>query len=99
MARRIVWTTIADIIFTKILEYYCNRNKSKAYSRKLNKEIHAIVSILPKYPFIGKNTDLENVRVLIKGDYKIFYKVSPKEIVVLLVWDTRQNPKDFSLEI
>ena len=98
MARRIVWTSKANLIFTEILEYYCNRNKSKTYSRKLNKEIHEIVSILPKYPFIGRKTDLDDIRVLIKGYYKIFYRVSPKEIVILLVWDTRQNPNYLSLK-
>jgi hypothetical protein len=32
MAKRIVWTEKADLIFTKSIEYYIDRNKSKEYS-------------------------------------------------------------------
>ena len=41
MARKIIWTRRADLVFTKLLEYYLLRNKSKEYSRKLNKEIRS----------------------------------------------------------
>ncbi|MBW1298515.1 type II toxin-antitoxin system RelE/ParE family toxin [Aquimarina litoralis] len=98
MARRIVWTSKADIIFTEILEFYCNRNKSKTYSRKLNREVNTIVQLLPKYPFIGIKTEIDSIRVLIKGNYKVFYENKPSEIIILLVWDTRQDPTKIPLE-
>jgi toxin YoeB len=96
MVRKIVWTGIADKIFTHILEFYVERNGSKTYSRKLNKEVKEIINLLLKHPFLGTKTDFENIRVLIKDDYKIFYQINPKEIVILLVWDCRQNPDDLN---
>jgi toxin YoeB len=57
MARRIVWTKRANIVFTKLLEYYILRNKSKEYSRKLNKEIHSYLVIIAKQPFLGMRTN------------------------------------------
>jgi plasmid stabilization system protein ParE len=97
MAKRIVWTPKATKLFTKILEFYCQRNHSKTYSRKLNKEINETVKLLAKYPLIGLKTDMENIRVLIKGDFKIFYEIRLAEIVIHLVWDSRQDPSKLNL--
>lgn len=97
MAKRIVWTSKADLIFTKILEFYWERNQSKTYSRKLNREINQTIALIGKYPLLGRKTDDAKIRVLIKGHYKIFYQITLEEIVVHLVWDARQNPKKLKL--
>ncbi len=97
MVKRIVWTSRADAIFSKILEFYCQRNQSKTYSRKLNKEIHQTLKLIAKYPLLGITTDIEGIRVLIRKQYKIFYEVRANEIVVHLVWDTRQDPNKLKL--
>jgi len=94
MVRRIVWTSRADVIFTHILEFYIERNGSKTFSKKLNKEVKEIINLLTQHPFLGTKTDFENIRVLIQGDYKIFYQVKSKELVIHLVWDSRQNPNN-----
>ncbi|MFA4852001.1 MAG: type II toxin-antitoxin system RelE/ParE family toxin [Bacteroidales bacterium] len=94
MVRRIVWTSRADEIFTHVLKFYVERNGSKTHSRKLNKEVKEIINLLTRHPFLGAKTDFENIRVLIQGDYKIFYQVKSKELVIHLVWDCRQNPED-----
>ena len=92
MARRVTWTRKAERIFSDILEFYAERNGNKTYSRKLSSEIKQIVSLLTKQPFIGIRTDAENIRVVVKGDFKVFYQLQPEEIVIILVWDCRQNP-------
>ena len=48
MAKRIIWTDRADKTFTKILEFYIERNSSKMYSSKLNKEVQALLSVISK---------------------------------------------------
>lgn len=97
MAKRIVWTSKADAVFTKILEFYSERNGSKTYSRKLNKEIHANIKLLSKYPLLGIKTNQSSIYVLIKGHYKIFYELKLDEIIIHLIWDTRQNPSSLKL--
>ena len=97
MVRRIIWTKRASIVFSKVLQFYIKRNGNKIYSKKLNTEIKQIIDLLGKHPYLGKKTDKENVRVLIKSNYQIFYKLKKDKIIILLVWDTRQDPN--SLEI
>jgi len=92
MARTVVWTSRAERIFTSILEYYVDRNNSKKYSRTLNTKVNTATNLLSKYPNLGFKTEIEDVRVFIKDNYKIFYLVTKSKIVVLLVWDSRQFP-------
>lgn len=97
MVRKIIWTKRADNIFSEILEFYFKRNGTKIYSRKLNSEIKQFLNLLKKHPFIGKKTDTKNIRVFIKGNYKIFYRIEPTEIVIIMVWDCRQNPDNLKI--
>ena len=93
MAKRIVWTSKADQIYSEILKFYVQRNGSKTFSKKLNNEVKKLLLLLSRHPFLGKKTGLTNARVLIKGNYKIFYKIYSEELVILLFWDSRQNPE------
>jgi len=43
---------------------------------------------------IGKLSDKENVRVKVLRDYLIIYEITSKEIIVLTLWDCRQNPEN-----
>lgn len=91
--RRIVWSTSAKLLLKTIFEYFNFRNKSKLYSLKLNALIQSEIKILLQQPNIGKKTDLINVRGLLIENYYIFYEINETHIIILSVWDTRQNPK------
>ena len=57
MVKRVIWSSNADRIFTKILEFNIERNDSKKYSHRLNNEILSLITILSKQPFLN-NTPL-----------------------------------------
>ncbi|MEO5571722.1 MAG: type II toxin-antitoxin system RelE/ParE family toxin [Bacteroidia bacterium] len=75
------------------MKYWINRNKSKAYSIKLNTLFKLAIKLIAEHPKIGKLTEFPNVRAKIVRDYYIFYQETDQEIHVLTVWDTRQNPE------
>ena len=50
MAKRLKWTEFSKSQRKDILEYWNNRNKSKAYSRKLNKLFDEIAKLILEYP-------------------------------------------------
>ena len=93
VARRIVWTSSAKLQLKTIFEYFNFRNKNKIYSLKLNALIQTELKKLLQQPNIGKKTDLINVRGLLIENYYIFYEINETHIIILSVWDTRQNPK------
>ena len=85
MARQIIWTISAQTERREILEYWVKRNKSKIFSKKLNKLIITNLREIGKNPLIGRKTDIADVRVKIIRDYLIFYEITPKSIFVLSI--------------
>ncbi len=94
MVRQIIWTERAQKERKEIFTFWNAHNKSSFYSRKLNELITKSLKLISSHPFIGKPTNKENVRVKILKAYLIIYEITPKEIIVLSIWDSRQNTED-----
>jgi len=98
MVRKVVWTKTAQQNRKEIYTYWNNKNKSTNYSNLLNNAINRTLKLLTEYPRLGKSTKIKNVRVKILKDYLIIYEFNTKEIIVLSIWDTRQNPNKLNLK-
>ena len=96
--RKIIWSQRASIKLFQILDFYAERNGNKVYSVKLYKKFKKELSLLVKQPEIGVITDLETVRGLIVDDFMLFYEFNEAYIIVLTVWDCRQNPDQLILK-
>ena len=68
MARQIVWTEPAEKDLNAILKYWVERNGSAMYSRRLYGQIQAAIERTIRYPFLGRPTDMDRIRVLPGGD-------------------------------
>jgi plasmid stabilization system protein ParE len=95
--RKIVWSPNAEIDLLKILEYFYIRNGSKTYSVHLNSKIRKTVKLLSNHPFLGLQSDIENVRSLVEGNCAILYKVDKETIRINAIWDCRQNPDNLTI--
>jgi plasmid stabilization system protein ParE len=98
MVRRLIWSIEARNSRKNIFDYWNNRNKSKVYSRKLNLLFNSNLKIISQLPEFGKSTFQENTKYIIASHFEIIYKITPNEIVVLDIWDTRQNPRNFPIK-
>jgi plasmid stabilization system protein ParE len=98
MVRRLIWSVEARNSRKNIFEYWNNRNKSKLYSRKLNFLFNINLKIATQLPEFGKPTFREDSKFIIVSHFEIIYKITPNEIVVLDIWDTRQNPHNFPIK-
>ena len=90
--REVVWTKVSEIQLQEILEFFTQRNKSRQYSRKLYKRFRTELKTAAKNPDIGIKTKLDQIRGLIIEDYILFYEILEDRIMILKVWDCRQNP-------
>ncbi len=61
MARKIVLSRESQNDKKDIFTYWNDRNKSKLYSRKLNKLFIAAVEFVAEFPLVGKKSNIENV--------------------------------------
>jgi toxin YoeB len=98
MVRQIIWTEKAQNDRIAIFTYWNNRNKSVLFSKKLHELIKESLQLICRHPMIGKPTKMENVRVKVLRDYLIIYEITEKEIIVLSIWDCRQNPIDLMIK-
>nr|WP_315198807.1 hypothetical protein [uncultured Flavobacterium sp.] len=95
MVRRLIWSIEARNSRKNIFEYW---NKSRAYSRKLNLLFNTHLKNVIQLPEFGKTTFREDSKFIIVSHFEIIYKTTPNEIVVLDIWDTRQNPQNFPIQ-
>ena len=95
MAFNIKWTKRAKINFGKIvkhLESSFGEKTAKAFVQKS----FVITEILSEYPQIGSvEINEKKVRgIIITKHNKLFYRFNENEIIILNIFDTRQDPKE-----
>ena len=96
----IIWTLTAKFRLKEIYLYY-KHAASLPVAKKLKKEVFTSTSSLKNHPEIGqieellKNKKFE-YRYLIKGNYKIIYRIENDRVYVIDVFDCRQNPTKLS---
>jgi len=95
MATRLIWSALALQQKKEIFNYWNERNKSKIYSRKLNKLFNDAAELILSHPKLGRKTDFQNVRLKIVRDYWLAYRIEKGQIQILTIWDTRRNPNKF----
>jgi plasmid stabilization system protein ParE len=88
----IFWTVTAVKQRKQVLEYWNDRNKSDAYSRKLILKISDRIRLLKTNPHMGKKTDFLNTRIISLGHYSILYREIEDNIIITGFWDNRQDP-------
>ena len=95
--KEVVWTRSSEIQLQEILEFFNVRNKNAQYSRKLYKKFQSELKIAAQNPEIGIKTKLNGIRGLVVGDYILFYEILENEILILKVWDCKQNPEKLNI--
>ncbi len=93
MVKQIIWSARAKQDKKEILEYWLKRNKSNVYPQKLNNLFKLAVGSLAKNPFPRKKVDYGDAFVRIVRDYFIIFEEDNNTIYILLIWDTRQDPR------
>lgn len=95
--KEVVWTRNSEIQLQEILEFFAARNKSSRYSLTLYKKFKSELNRVAQNPEIGIKTKLALIKGLIVGDYILFYEIFEDKIMVLKVWDCRQNPEKLDI--
>ncbi|HZY39335.1 MAG TPA: type II toxin-antitoxin system RelE/ParE family toxin [Mucilaginibacter sp.] len=97
MAKEIRWSVRADQDRIDIFKYWTKRNKSAAYSIKLNGLFIESLEKLIKHADLGIEIDSPLIRRIVVTHYLIYYEINSDFIKVLTIWDSRRNPKKFKL--
>lgn len=93
MKREVVITPRAQIEIENVFEYLelkWNKKTKKQFSNKINTIINLIIENPELFPISNVNKKIR--KAVISKQSTLFYHFNNKHIIVLSVFDTRQNP-------
>lgn len=93
---KVIWTPFALNSLKNIFTYY-KTHAGISVAKAIKNNILTTTIQLSKYPTSGQKEELlkeldEAHRYLIRGNYKIIYKILNDTVYITDVFDTRQNP-------
>jgi len=89
--KEIIWSDLAKVEFSNVLEFYFYRNENSNYSLKIVEEVEELLEILSQSHFIGRLTSNKITRVIPMKEYLVFYEINENRIEIISFWDNRQN--------
>jgi len=92
--KEIIWSELAKLELSNVLEFYVFRNENSDYSLKILEEVEDLLETLSTNEFIGRLTSNKITRVIPMKVYLIFYEINADKIEILSFWDNRQNIKN-----
>jgi plasmid stabilization system protein ParE len=94
---KVVWADLAIRSLHHTLFFWIEHTLSAKYSNQLLEKIDAAILRIQKFPNSGKLYKKGPIRKIIIDDLSIFYSVDIKNILILLIWDNRQNPNKLNV--
>ncbi|PBJ06840.1 type II toxin-antitoxin system RelE/ParE family toxin [Flavobacterium sp. ACN6] len=91
--KEIIWSELAKLEFSNVLEFYVLRNENSDYSLKILEEVEDLLETLSNNEFIGRLTSNKITRVIPMKIYLIFYEINYNQIEIISFWDNRQSDK------
>jgi len=93
MAKKIIWSKAAKVIFDDIydyLDYEFSENTAEKFAANVNERLR----LISNYPESGRLTvKKRNVRMAKIDKYRVLYYKVKDTIIVLYLFDTRQDPR------
>lgn len=93
MAYKIVWTKRAFLRLNDLIEHL-EREWGKDVTGRFVSHVFRTIDLISEFPQIGSvEIAEENIRgFLISEQTKLFYRIKGRRIILLTLFDTRQNP-------
>ncbi len=99
MARSTVWAPAAERDVGRIWAYLDQRSPAAADAAV--RSVVGTVDLLADQPELGRPADdvepVGSYRAVMRAPYRIVYRVTVEEILILRVWDTRRAPETFQV--
>ena len=97
---KIIWSEFSIRLLAEIYSYYKTKASTKV-AKEIKSDIFSATKHLCNYPDSGQiEENLEHLnegyRYVISRNYKIIYKKIPQGILIIDIFDSRQNPDKIS---
>ncbi len=94
---KVTWTIPATKELRKIYNFY-KKKASVEVAQSIKSKIFQSTSQLENFKHSAQKEELlkdrkDDYRYLVSGNFKVIYKVTPKEICIVDIFDSRQYPE------
>ncbi len=98
MAAQIRWTTKANNDLVSIIDYLVKEWNSKIKENFLL-ILNSKLDLISVYPNLGSQIFIpQKIRsILITRHSRLYYRVIKNQIIILRIYDTRKDPKNFNM--
>lgn len=94
---KIVWSPEALMDYESILKYLIFK-WSFSVAEDFIKRLDQKIELIQLQPELFEKVNYKNVRrAVVKPPITLFYRIEPKEIVLLRIWNNSQNPDKLKL--
>jgi plasmid stabilization system protein ParE len=91
MPNSVVWTQKALHDYRSTVEYWDLRNKSTAYTKRLNRLIYIKIQTALRFPYAFRLIGL-GLRQLVVENFILLYSIQDEQLVVVHFRDSRMRP-------
>jgi hypothetical protein len=95
--KSVIWGYFAERQFKKALEYHYEISGNLTYSNKIIDKPNQTINLIIEYNNIGISIFKTNFRSILVFDYAIVYEVLANQILIVLFWNTKRNPKNLEI--
>lgn len=94
MAYKIIWTETSVADLKKIIDYL-KTNWSMKVAQDFQEKLQFRLKIIAENPISGPIRETPNIRkILITKHNYLYYRLKDTEIIIDMLFDTRQNPEN-----
>ena len=97
--KEIVWSNMAKLELSNVLEFYVLRNGKSDYSLKILEEVEELLENLSNNELIGRLTSNKITRVIPMKIYLLFYEINNERIEIKSFWDNHQNEEKRKVKV
>ncbi|WP_163410610.1 type II toxin-antitoxin system RelE/ParE family toxin [Flavobacterium ajazii] len=97
--KEIVWSNLAKLELSNVLEFYVLRNGNSDYSSKILEEVEDLLETLSNNELIGRLTSNKTTRVIPMKTYLLFYEINNDRIEIISFWDNRQSKEKRKVQV
>ena len=89
--KEIIWSKLAKLQLSSVLEFYIHRNGNSNYSLKILSQVEDLLETLLKADLIGRLSSNKFTHVISMKVYLIYYEINGNRIEIVSFWDNRQD--------
>jgi len=90
--REVIWTQTAIEQFKGLIFFWQANNVNNKFTKFTITRLNEHIQVILHFPKCGKPYKMSKIREFVFDGFSLFYLVKPRQLIIYLFWDNRQDP-------